>query len=97
MVNFGEVRRAQVSHIHSPHLHAGAPRIFSDLLRSDQMLKRERVWGAKNNRTLSHLLITSKPANLVPEFTVEDLPLVRNSALVPEFAVQDLPLSRKHR
>ena len=33
-----------VSQIHSPHLHVGAPEIFSDLLRSVQMLKRE--WGA---------------------------------------------------
>ena len=31
-----------VSQIHSPHLQAGAPRIFSDLLRSVLMLKRER-------------------------------------------------------
>ena len=30
-----------VSQIHSPHLHVGAPGIFSDLLRSVQMLKRE--------------------------------------------------------
>ena len=36
-----------VIQIHSPHLHIGAPRIFSDLLRSVQMLKRE--WGAESN------------------------------------------------
>ena len=29
-----------VSQIHSPHLHVGAPGIFSDLLKSVQMLKR---------------------------------------------------------
>ena len=29
------------SQIHSPHLHARDPEIFSDLLRSVQMLKRE--------------------------------------------------------
>ena len=34
-----------VSQIHSPHLCTGAPGIFSDLLRSVQMLKRE--WGAE--------------------------------------------------
>ena len=39
----GEFRRSPegpVSHIHSPHLHVGAPGIFSDLLRSVRMLKR---------------------------------------------------------
>ena len=43
-----------VSQIHYPHLHAGAPGIFSDLLRSIQMLKIE--WGAESNRKLPHLL-----------------------------------------
>ena len=32
-----------VSQIHSPHLHVGDPGIFSDFLRSVQMLKRESV------------------------------------------------------
>ena len=41
------------SHIHSPHLHVGAPGIFSDLLRSVQMLKRE--WGTESNGKLPHL------------------------------------------
>ena len=39
----GEFRRSledPVSQIHSPRLHVGAPWIFSDLLRSVQMLKR---------------------------------------------------------
>ena len=35
-----------VSRIHSPHLQDGAPGIFSDLLRSVQMLKGE--WGAES-------------------------------------------------
>ena len=35
-----------------------------------------------------------KTAAWVPEFAVEDLPLVRTAALVPEFAVKDLPLGR---
>ena len=81
------------SQIHSPHLHVGAPGIFSDLLRSVvQMLKRKR--GAESNGKLPHLFNPSKTANLVPEFGVEDLPLGRTAALVPEFAVKDLPLGR---
>ena len=81
-----------VSHIHSPHLHAGVPGIFSDLLRSVQMLKRE--WGAENNGKLPHLSIPSKTAAWVSEFAVEDLALSRTAALVPEFAVKDLPMGR---
>ena len=41
VVNFGEVGEP-VSQIHSPHLHAGAPEILSDILRSVQMLKKEK-------------------------------------------------------
>ena len=78
----------------SPHLHDGAPGTSSDLLRSVQMIKRE--WGAESNGKLPHLFITSKTATLVPEFTVEDLPLGRTAALVPEFVVKDLTLDRKH-
>ena len=37
-----------------PNLLVGAPGIFSDLLRSAQMLKRE--WGAESNGKLPHLL-----------------------------------------
>ena len=69
MVNFGEVRRDQLA-----NLHVGAPGIFSDLLRSIQMLKRE--WGSESNGELPHLFIPSKSANFVPEFAVEDLSLV---------------------
>ena len=43
-----------VRHIHSPHLLVGAAGIFSDILRSVQMLKRE--WGAESNGKLPHLL-----------------------------------------
>ena len=89
-MNFGEFRRGPVSLIHFPHLHIGAPEIFSDLLRSVQMLKRE--WGAESNGKLSHLFIPSKTATLVPEFAVEDLPLERTAVLVPEFAVNDMSL-----
>ena len=42
-----------VSQIHSSHLYAGAPGIFSDLLMSVQTLKRE--WGAESNRKLLQL------------------------------------------
>ena len=91
----GEFRwnlESPVSQNHYPHLLAGNPWIFSDLLRSVQMLKRE--WGAENNGNLQHLFIPSKTTILVPEFAVEDLPLSRTAALVPEFAVKDLPLGR---
>ena len=52
------------------------------------MLKRE--WGVESNGKLPHLFIPSKTATLVPEYAVEDLPLVRTVALVPEFAVNTL-------
>ena len=61
-------------------IHVGAPRIFSDLLRSVQMLKRD--WGAENNGKLPHLFIPGKTTALVPEFVVEDLP---SSELQPRF------------
>ena len=83
---------APVSQIHSPHLLFGAPGIFSDILRSVQILKRE--WGAEINGNLPHLFIPSKTATLVPAFAVKDLPLGRTAALVPQFAVKDLPLGR---
>ena len=69
-----------VSQIHSPHLHVGAPWIFTDLLRSAQMLKREWVWKATGSyRTYS---IPRKTAALVPAFAVEDLP---STKLQPRF------------
>ena len=81
-----------VSQIYSPHLHATAPGIFSDLLRSIQMLK--RVWGAESNGKLPHLFIPSKTATLILVFAVKDLAFSRSAVLVPEFAVKDLPLGR---
>ena len=42
-----------VRQIHSHHLHVGVPGTFSDLLSSDQMLKRE--CGAESNGKLPHL------------------------------------------
>ena len=81
-----------VSQIHSPHLHVGAPGIFSDLSRAVQMLKKE--WGVESNLKRPHLFISSKIATFVPELAVEDLPLDRFAALVPEFEVKDLPSGR---
>ena len=51
-----------VSQIHSPHLHVRTPGIFSDLLRSVQILKKE--WGAESNGKIPHLLIPSRTAAL---------------------------------
>ena len=93
MVNFGEIRRAHVDPLTSPP--RGAPRIFSDLLRSVQMLKGEG--GAKINGKLPHLFIPSKTAALIPELAMGDQPLSRTAVLVPEFAVKDLPFSRTLR
>ena len=56
---------------HSPHLHDGASGIFSDILGSVQMLKRE--WGAESIGKLSYLFIPSKITTLLLEFVVEDL------------------------
>ena len=42
----------------------------------------KREWGAESNGKLPHLFILSKTANLVPEFTVEDLLLGGTAALV---------------
>ena len=93
---YGEFRwspEGSVSQIHYPDLQVGAPRTFSDLLRSVQMLKRER--DMESNGKLPHLFIPSKTAALVPEFAVEELPLGRTAALEPEFPVKkDLPLDR---
>ena len=54
VVNFGEVRRAQLAKsilLTSSLVPLGS---FSDLSRSVQMLKRE--WGAESNGKLPHLL-----------------------------------------
>ena len=81
-----------VSQIHSPHPHVGAPAIFSDLLSSVQMLKRE--WGAGSNEKLPHLFIPSKTAALVPEFCGGRPAFGRTVAYVPALAVKGLPLGR---
>ena len=66
--------------IHFPHLHVGASGIFSDLLKSVQILKRD--WGAESYGKLQHLFIPSKTVTFVPDFAVEDLKLSRTAALV---------------
>ena len=94
MVNFGEVRKAQL---------AKSTRLTStlqpwDLFRSLKVCsdakERERV-GCGKQREATALFFPSKTATLVPEFLVEDLPLDRTT-LVPAFAVKDLPLGRTH-
>ena len=77
MVNFGEVWRAKLAKSTLLILTStlGAPGNFSVVLRSVQMLKRE--CGAESNGKQPHVFITCKIATLVPEFAVEDLPLVK--------------------
>ena len=58
--------------MNSPHVHVGAPGIFSDLSRSVQMRKRE--WGAESNGKLPHYSFPGKTAALVSQFAVKDLP-----------------------
>ena len=96
VLNFSEVRRVQLTKstllTYTLVLLGSAPGNFSDLLTSDQMIKRE--WGAESNGKSPHLSIPTKTAVWVPEIAVEDLPLSRTAALIPVFAVKDLPLSR---
>ena len=69
MVNFGEVRRAQLTkstHLTSRLVPLGIYKICSDA--KD---------GAESNRKLPHLFILGKTAALVPESAVEHLPLGR--------------------
>ena len=93
VVNFGEVRRAQLTKstlLISTLVPLGSFQIFFGTV---QTLKRE--WGAESNGKLQHLFIPSKTATFVPEFAMEDLPLGRIAVLVPEFAMKDLPLGRR--
>ena len=79
----GEFRwssEGSVSQIYSPHLHVGALGIFSDLLRSVQMLKRD--WVQKATGSYRTYYIPIKTAALVPEFAVEDL---TSAELLPRF------------
>ena len=59
----GEFRwspEGSVSQIQSPHLNVVTPGIFSHILTSVKLVKRE--WGAESNRKLPHLFIPSKIA-----------------------------------
>ena len=91
VVNFGEVRRAQLAKstlLTSSLVHLGSFQI----LRFVQMLKIE--WDAESNKKLPHLFIPSKTATYVSEFVMGDVPLGRIAAFVHAFAVKDLPLGR---
>ena len=88
VANFGKIWRVQLAKS-THHLHVGIPGIFSDLLRSVQLLKRER--GAESNLKVPYLFIPSKTVSLVPELAMEDLPLGRTATLVAAFAVKNLP------
>ena len=73
---FGEFRWSPEGsdiQIHYPHLQVGTPGIFSVLLRSVQMLKRERGVRKATGSYRTHS-IPRKTAVLIPEFTVEALP-----------------------
>ena len=59
VVNFCEDRRAQL--VKSTHLHVGAPRIFSDLLRSVQMLKRESGLRKATGSYCTYLSLNVQP------------------------------------
>ena len=89
MVNFGEVRRAQLTKSTLLTFMLG----LWDLFRSFKVCSdaRESV-GCRKQWEATAPVHPSKTATFVPEFAVEDLPLGRNAALVPEFAVKDLPL-----
>ena len=77
MVNFGEIRRAQLAKSTLLTFCVSPAGIFSDLLRFVQMVKKE--WGAERNGKLPHLFILSKIASFVAEFAVEDLALGRTA------------------
>ena len=91
MVNYGEIRRAQLAKstlLTSTLVPLGSFQIFK--VCSDD----KKRGGSESNGKLPHLFIPSKTATFVPKFVVEDLPFGRTVAYVPEFAVKDLPLGR---
>ena len=69
MEKFSEVGSAQLAKF-TLFTSTLGPGIFSDLLRSVQMLKRE--WKAKSKGKLQHLFIPSKAATLVPAFAMKN-------------------------
>ena len=73
VMNFGEVRRAQLAKstlVTSTLVPLGTFKVCSDAK------ERERVGCGK----LPHLFVPSETATLVPELAVEDLPLGRTAA-----------------
>ena len=78
-----------VSQIHPPHLLVGSPRIFSDLLKSVLMLKRE--CGAESNGKLPHVFIFRKTTG--PEFAWKTW-FRQNSSLGSCACSEDLTLGR---
>ena len=72
---YGEFQRSPEAQLAKSSPPQWGPGIFSDLLRSVQMIKRE--WGVESNGKLLHLFIPSKTAPLVTVFAVKDLPLGR--------------------
>ena len=91
VVNFGEVRRAQLAKytLLPPRWRPW------DLFRSFKVYSdaKERV-GCGKKREATASIYPRESATVVPEFAVEDLPLDRTSNLVPALAVKDLPLGR---
>ena len=77
-----------VSQILSPHLHAGAPGNFADLLSSVQMLKRE--WGVEINRKLQYLFIP-RNCNLGSWVCCGRPAFGQTVTFVPAFAVKTCP------
>ena len=77
-ISCGEFRwstEVPVSQIHSPHLNDRDPGIFSDLLRSIQMIKRE--CDAESNGNIPQIFISSKAAN--PDTKAAVVPKGRSS------------------
>ena len=81
VVNFGEVRRAQLAKstlLTSALVPLGSFKVCSDAGERE----RERERGAESNGKLPHLFNPDKTAELVPVFAMEDLP---SSKLQPRF------------
>ena len=65
----------RILYIHTPP-HWYLLNIFSYFKVCSDAKEREGEWGAESNGKLQHLFIPNKTSALVPEFAVEDLPLV---------------------
>ena len=92
VVNFGEVRRAQLAK--STLLTSKLVPLWS-FLRSFKICSDAEESGVqKAMGSYRSYSIPGKTAASIPEFAVEDLPLGGTAALVPELSVKDLPLGR---